>query len=213
MVVTLARCTKRWPRATRRMQSTSTLPATLRWRIPSKSTAISSGTSSAFSAIKTVRLPAAWVRARRSFSSRRRLEERSTTEPRSPSTAAKSFGGVLALGDDPHVLLERQHSGCACAEDSLVISENNSIHKCRNLRPGANDPQSLWLFPYRWTCWRRRGNVYNSDNLGLVDATLEAGGLCIRASNFLNLASINHQSTASYVECLKARQRSIKGYA
>src|ERR1700722_12395470 len=50
---------------------------------------------------------------------------------------------VLTLGNDPHVFLERQCSGRACAEDRLVISENNSVHKCRGLLPAANDAIAL----------------------------------------------------------------------
>ena len=195
------------PPATRRTQSISTPPPTFRWRIPSKSTARSSGTCSAFSTTRMVRLPAAWVRAKRSLRSRRRLEETRRTEPRSPSIAVKSFGSVLALGDDAHIVLERQCSGRTCPEDGLIIRENDSIHRYRRLLPGSSCP----AIPISVDC-SRRGAMSKIRTNCCVDGTFGAETSSPGHCNFLKLDGAR-TTIKSYVGCLEALSRSIKGYA
>ena len=45
-----------------------------------------------------------------------------------PMLAAAIWGNV-ALGDDAHIVFERQNAGCASPEDDLVIGNNDAIHR------------------------------------------------------------------------------------
>ena len=38
-------------------------------------------------------------------------------------------GGIVALGHDPHIVFQHQHTGRTRSEDRLVVGKDNSIHR------------------------------------------------------------------------------------
>ena len=41
--------------------------------------------------------------------------------------------GVVALGDDPYVVFEGENAGRTRAKDSLIVSQNKSVHRMFSL--------------------------------------------------------------------------------